>query len=283
MKNNSFVLLLTGVCFFFSTALFAQASWGIGSFKVTKFDFSVGQESDQVNGLDYNYFVDKVVSRTTHCPVADMPDPDEQEAQLNTLNFANSTAVASNSSNLSINVGMTMQSEKFPFLEWRNSIAVKPRTEEVTYLNNSAYRGNYLNIESTHTELAVESALLFKLQATRFLNLYVGAGTNLGLTHFDETCVTTSELSAGDTFSFRSDNTSLVALENADSFSECYVTDPLIIQRAFAQAGLGVVISERVELGMDVKYGAGFRTDLMTPLNSTTLVATNFNVSYILN
>lgn len=286
MKNNNTILLLAGVCFLFSSALSAQASWGIGSFKVTKFDFSVGQESDQVNGLDYNYFVDKVVSRTTHCPVASMPlNPEEQQAQLNSLNFGNSSAVSSSSRNSTINIGMTFQSEKFSFLEWRNAIAIKPRKEEVSYLNNSTYRGDYTNIESSHTELAVESALLFRLPVTSFFNLYLGAGTNLGITHFDETCVSTSSFSSNDTYRFGADNQLNVPYDQSTfgaDFSECYVTDALFIQRAFAQAGAGFVIFDRVELGFDIRYGAGLRTDFMTPLNTTKLVATNFNLSYIL-
>lgn len=287
MKKTNNFLLLTGVCFFLSTALSAQANWGIGSFKVTKFDVSVGIESDQVNDLDYNYYVDKVISRTTHCPVESMPlNPIEQEAQLNSLNFANSTMISNRSTNPSFNAGITMQSEKFPFLEWRNAISIKPRTEELSYQNNSAYGGDYLNIRSSHTELAVESALLFRLQVSSFFNLYLGAGTNLGVTHFDETCVTTAQSSTDDAFSFRANNnTGTLPFDGpmtSEGFSECYVTDPLLIQRAFAQLGAGFIVFDRVELGFDVRYGAGLRTDFITPLNSSTLIATNFNLSYIL-
>lgn len=286
MKN---VIASTFLFVLFTVSLTAQSNWRIGSLKITKFDFSVGHETEKVDNYDYNYFADHIVNSAAHCSVGSeaIMLQEAQRANLNQLNFATSELESSSVQNLSINIGITLQPERLSFLEWRNALSVKPRVEAMTYHNNSSYEGNYMNIRSTNTELAIESAMLIRLPVLSFLNIYGGVGTNLGITHFDETCIYTSQNVANDEISLRN-NTELSnelpedGFGLANGYSECFTPEPQLAQRVFAQLGTGIVIS-RFELGFDVKYGAGYRMVPMSSNHKTNLVSTNFNLRYILN
>ena len=53
-------------------------------------------------------------------------------------------------------------------------------------------------------------------------------------------------------------------------------------QRIFGQIGLGIIIFKRVELGIDLKQGYGYRADFGSSIDGTHIVATNLNLRYIL-
>lgn len=282
MKKINISLLCLALCSLFAFTASAQTTayetqnmgWHIGKFKIKKLDFSLGYESDYITNMDYRFFVEQM--------------PDVQQARLDELNFEVSEVESGICENPSINVGITLQPEKYPFLEWRSALAVKPnRVDAMTYYNNSHYEGNYMNISGTHAEFAVESAMIVKLPVLSFFNLYMGAGTNIGVTTSNQTCVFTSlDLTAED-ISFRNINEINEGVPagrfgSGDGYSECFDTGSQLNQRVFGQLGAGLIFFDRVEVGFDIKYGIGYRAVPARTIDRTHIVATNLNLRYIL-
>lgn len=252
----------------------AQSNWHIGQFKVKKVDFSLGYETDYINDMDYSFFVGHM--------------DETQQARLSELNFENSDFYAGICENPSINLGLTLVHPALPRLEWRNALAIKPnRVDGISYYNNSDYDGAYITMNGRHAEFTLESAGLFKASILGILNLYGGAGTNIGLTTNNETCVFTSfDLTAND-ISFRNtneinNNVPSGQYGSGDGYHDCFNTGSQINQRVFLQVGAGLVFFKRVELGMDIKYGVGYRADFGHSMDGTQLVAVNLSARYIL-
>lgn len=274
MKSTNTFFLLFGLSFFFLSPLTAQSNLKIGKFKIKKFDFSLGYEADYINDMDYRFFAEQM--------------PDVQQARLDELNFEVSEVESGICENPSINIGITLEPENFEFLEWRNALAVKPnRVDAMTYFNNSGYEGTYLNISGTHAEFAFESALVMKLPVLPFFNLYIGAGTNIGVTTSNETCVFTSlDLTAED-ISYRNINEVNEGVPagrygSGDGYGACFDTGSQLNQRIFGQLGTGIIFFDRVEVGLDMKYGFGYRAVPGRTIDRTHIVATNLNLRYIL-
>jgi hypothetical protein len=273
MKNYTNYLLIATflMC---GTLLTAQSNWSIGKFKVKKIDFSLGYETDYVDGLDYNFFVNQM--------------PVDQRGQLSSLQFQDGNFYSGICENPSINLGLTLVHPSLPNLEWRNNFSFKPnRVDAVTYRNNSDWTGEYASLSGSHTEYAVESAAIFRLPVFKFFNLYGGAGINTGITGNNTTCVFTSFDVTADNINFsnvdqlNADVMSGVYSEDG-GYSECFDTGSQINQRAFLQAGAGLKFFQRVEVGFDLKYGIGYRADFGDSFDQTNIVSTNINLRYIL-
>jgi len=273
MKPHN-ILLLVMLLFFSSNVLIGQSSWYIGKFKVKKIDFSLGYETDYVNGMDYNFFVAQM--------------PEAQQAELSQLNFQDGEFYSGICENPSISLGLTLVHPSLPKLEWRNSLSYKPnRVDAVSYYNVSDYSGEYININGTHTEYAIESAAIFKLPVVRSFNLYGGAGINTGITSNNTTCVFTSHDLSVEDISFRNvnevnDQAMVGQFDDGQGYADCFDTGSQINQRVFLQVGTGFIMFHRLEFGIDLKYGIGYRADFGQTSDRTNLVATNLNLRYIL-
>jgi len=148
-------------------------------------------------------------------------------------------------------------------------------------------RSEYMNITGTHSEYTVESALVYRLPVLSFFNLYGGIGTNLGMTSSNQTCVFSSlDLTATD-ISYRNieevnEGVPAGLYGSGDGYDECFETGTQFNQRVFLQIGTGIKFFQRIEVGLDIKYGYGYRTDIGQTIDGTHIVATNFNIRYIL-
>ncbi len=276
MKLINFLLSFSFSILLVST-LAAQSAYEtetISGFKIKKIDFSFGFESDYINNMDANFFLNQM--------------PDVQQARLDELNFHPEDLESMVCENPSINVGLTLEHSRFKNMEWRNAFAYKPnRVDAITYYNNSDYSGNYVNINGSHAEFTLESALIFRLPVLSFFNLYGGAGTNIGVTSNNLTCVYTSlDLTAAD-ISFSNINEVNEGVPagiygSGDGYADCFNTGAQLNQRVFLQVGTGIKFFQRVEVGFDIKYGYGYRADVGNSIDGTNIVATNFNLRYIL-
>lgn len=278
MKNINFLLSMC-ICLISSSLLLSQSAYegkkiSTSKLKIKKIDFSFGFESDYIRDMDANFFLNQM--------------PDVQQARLDELNFEARDLESMICENPSINIGLTLVNPKFKNIEWRNALAFKPdRVDAITYYNNSRYDGNFVTINSTHAEFTLESALIYKLPVLSFFNLYGGIGTNLGVTSNNNTCVFTSlDLTATD-ISYTNVDEVMEGVPagrygSGDGYNECFNTGSQLNQRIFLQVGTGIKFFQRVEIGFDLKYGYGYRADLGNSIDNTHIVATNFNLRYIL-
>jgi len=277
MKNFNFLFTLL---LFSTSSILAQSAYEgatrgkIGSFEIKKVDFSFGYETDYINGMDAQFFLGQMA--------------DVQQARLDEFDFVPLDITTMSCENPSLNLGVTLEHPRLKNVEWRNAFSYKPnRVDAITYWNRSSYDGNYININSTHAEYALESALVYRLPVFAGLNLYGGIGTNLGLTSNNHTCVFTSLDLTADDISFRnvneiSNQVPAGIYGSGDGYSDCFNTGTQLNQRIFLQTGFGLVFLRRIEIGLDVKYGYGYRADFGNSINGTNIVSTNVNIRYLL-
>ena len=158
MKNYNFLSLLV-ITFSLATLLNGQSAYEaptsnlkLGQFKIKKFDFSIGYESDMIAGIDADYFIAQL--------------SDVQQASLTGYDFSPNWSETTICENPSINVGITLVHPSYQRLEWRAALSFKPnRADGVRYSAPSpnGQQESYLSINGTHSELAVENALIYKL------------------------------------------------------------------------------------------------------------------------
>jgi len=274
MNTLNKLLLLSGILFFTISTATAQDIEAPGGFKISKIDFSLGYETDYINEMDYQFFVNHL--------------GDAQQARIQDLNFDPGYFYSAVCENPSINVGLTLEHPKLKNIEWRNAFAYKPnRVDAISYYNHSDYGGEYININATHAEFTLESAMLYRASIYNRLNFYGGVGTNLGVTSPNETCIFTSlDLTAGDiSYSNVNEVNNQVPsgiYGSGDGYADCFNTGMQMNQRVFLQGGVGLVFFKRIEFGLDFKYGVGYRADFGQSIDGTQIVSTNVNIRYLL-
>ena len=274
MINTNRLYLTFGLLLATLSLVTAQSVDNPSGFRISKIDFSLGYETDYVNDMDYQFFVNQM--------------PEGQQARVQDLNFNPGSFYSGICENPSINVGLTLEHSKLKNIEWRNAIAYKPnRVDALTYYNDSGYGGDYINISATHAEFTLESALIGRLSIFNRLNLYAGVGTNLGVTSPNETCVfTTLDLTTADiSYANAGDLSNQVPdgiWGSGEGYHDCFSTGMQLNQRVFLQGGVGIVLFQRVEFGLDLKYGVGYRADIGNSIDRTNIVSTNVSVRYLL-
>ncbi len=239
-----------------------------GGFKIKSVDFSTGTDSDMVMDLNSSYFIDQLSS--------------SQQASLRNLDFNSFSAFSGTCENPSISVGVTLVHPKASLFEWRNLVSYKPNRIDAINLRTD---NDFLDISSTHTEIAAESAILLVIPNVPIVNIYIGAGTNLGVTTSNTTCVFTTADLDSDNSAFGTNETSnqvpAGSFGSGDGYHhECFDTGSQINQRLFLQVGFGAEIWKRVEIGLDLKYGIGYRADIGNSIRGTNLNSTNFILRY---
>jgi hypothetical protein len=269
MKN----LLIPFFALLFISSVSAQSSFNIGSFKVKKIDFRLGYETDMVDDLDAHYFVDQM--------------PEGEIGRFSTLDLSPSNLNGGICENPSIELGFTLLHAKLPNVEWRNSFAFKAnRRDAVNYfLPENDF---YLNFSSRHNEYTLESSLMYTLPVFKFFNLYGGVGTQLGLVPTNELCYYAYGSSIADEDTRTSidqfNNTAAVVSTNSfDHHGNCEDTGAQLNQRVFLQGGVGLLFFQKIEVGVDMKYGYGYRLDIGADAVGTKHVATSLSLRYILN
>jgi len=268
MRKISLILLLFAAAF----SINAQSTFKIGAFTVKKVDVSFGYETDMVNNLSYQYFVNQM-------PIA-------SQGLFKSADFNPSSLYGGICENPSISLGLTLLHPALPNFEWRNSLALKDeRVDAVSYYSPDFYDGEYVTFDSRHDEFTLESSLIYKLPVTKFFNLYGGAGMNIGIVPKNETCVFASLDFNTDDLSFSNvqEINQSVMTEDYGYYSECYSTGAQLNHRVFLQGGFGLKFFNKIELGVDLRYGYGYRAEPGTQVIGTNLISSNLNVRYILN
>jgi len=256
----------------FIVQLNAQKTFNIGSFTVKKIDVRLGYETDMVNGLDYSYFVNQM--------------PIEHQGLFSSADFNPTTLYGGICENPSLELGLTLIHDNLPNFEWRNSLAYKQdRVDAVTYYSNDFFDSRYVNFDSRHDEYTLESSLVYKLPIFSFFNLYGGIGTNIGLVPQSETCVFASLDFNVDGLGYQNieEVNQTVMADNYPFYGDCYETGAQLNQRVFLQAGAGLKFFNKIEVGMDFKYGHGYRADFKNDVIGTNIISSNLTLRYILN
>jgi len=148
-----------------------------------------------------------------------------------------------------------------PKVELHTSLlVVANRYDGLTFYGESLSRyDNYLTMNSWGNEIALDVALVRRLEAGPFA-LHVGVGGNTGYS-FLNTIDITGTLQAESSIS--SLKSSGIGRLNSSDYGDFHIYDVEvgdgITQRVYGQLGWSVTIAKRVEIGMEGRWGYGYR------------------------
>lgn len=277
------IFLLLSFTFLF-ISLSAQNGKYLGPFKIKKVDLMLGKDSDRIDNFDPSYFTDQLESN--------------DEFAIDQVNFQNQDLITATCENPHFRFGLTLEIPNMERLEWRNAINWMPnRIDEITYYEDNSdayfeefgnlddYRSTYLFLNHSQSEIALESAVLYKIVDKNKFKVYGGAGSNAGIAYNNNISVYGSNIGQIEGVDLRNEEEL-----NSDPLDHDFyfysnndqASPNQFNHRLFAQAGASVILWKRLELGVDFRRGIGYRTAQNLPAQFTKLISTGLSARFIL-
>ncbi len=255
MKNA----LLSTSFLFICTIMFSQG-YKMGSFKVSKVNFSMGSDRDMLRGMSYSYFADQI--------------PLDKDFAFRDNEFDNEDIASMYCENHLIALGFTLKHDKFEHLEWRNTIiSMEERGDGVTY----TLPEGEVHFSSTQNEYGLESMVLYARDLPLGFKLYGGLGTNLGISVDNVICV-----DGGAYVEDGTRGTDGTLIREYKSIDACFDASNMFNQRILSEVGLAWAFRNAYEIGLNVRNGVGYRKGGGT-FSGTDLESVNVSFAYYLN
>ena len=193
--------------------------------------------------------------------------------------------------NPNLRMDVALQPRFMPNAEWRfAAVLIANRIDAVSYRPRDWSAGNYtyLNVSEYSNEAALESSMLWRVPTRgTFLRIYGGGGTNLGASfgssvHVDGT-MNTNVGDLSNQFGGRGDAEDIY--NNAEATYEWFSENHYDVResfnhRVFAQAGIGFNFFRRLEVGLEGRWGYGYRLVGGSPAQFTNLRSLGFSARW---
>ncbi len=258
----SIVLLLT------SLQIISAQDTGL---RVSKINFSLGNDFDRINGLNYEYFTKQI--------------PGSESSKFQGFDFEDRDMEGGVCENPHYRLGLSLEHSKFKNFELQTNMVYMPNRVDAVSYNNNYFDWNdaqYLNFYSTQNELALEASLLYKVPVLKAFHLYGGIGTNVGFTFGNTLCIDASPGLIIDEITPRNVNEILDDVQNNQNpYMECFEPNSTFNQRLFAQVGFGATLFKRVELSLMIRRGVGYRAQADNSVQATHLISSSIGASYL--
>lgn len=234
--------------------------------KIKKFGISLGQDWDMLPGLSTDMLL-----RKTDKVTAENIQP--------FLNSAYSYQSSGFCENNNVRVSLVFEPQRWKNVELHTSgVFLYDRNDGLHFYDYNDDRTSNLSFTLHGSEIDMETVLLKKVPVfgfldKKFLNLYGGIGTNIGYQFGNYISLSSYTSTRPD----RDRNN--WETEYAHSYDN--INDG-VSARVFAQAGLGLTLFRRVEIGFEARYGAGLRHYFMTDTDFTNLHSVAFSAKYVL-
>lgn len=231
----------------------------VGKFPVKAFYFSYGNDQDLLSSMDNEYF-----QRMAKRP----------NANLEAMSFRDVDIESMICENPNLELGLVLELPRRMELSL-GVTAIFNRVDALSYnwrRNGNADYGNinYMNFSTYADEFGVEASLLKRLELTFWknrlnnspINLYVGAGTNVGLIVNNELYAYGSQNYTVESYSYNNyTNLRSDVANNPDYeyYNERVDLKGGFTQRIYGEAAIGFTLIRRVEVGLQGKYGYGYR------------------------
>lgn len=251
---------------------------------------SISHDRDLLSSMDNAYFTDAMKKKSDNSVLTEKIS----DAQVESMVCENP--------NINLNIVLELPQK----LEWSLGVnAIVGRYDALSYksTSDSNWGYNYANFSTTADEYGIETALIKRISLSAHrnklgnspINLYVGAGTNIGAIVNNKLYAYGSEESMVESFSYT--NTSALRSEAIEStqmpeyessiffqgFGEEAKLNSGFSQRVYGQVGLGFTIARRFELGLQGKYGIGYRIIKGADTKKTTLESIGLSMKWLLN
>jgi hypothetical protein len=147
-----------------------------------------------------------------------------------------------------------------------------------------SYHGgdHYLNFMSYTNEVSVGATYLKHATLLKTLRVYGGLGTNVGYGFGHDLWIDGDiNMNADNTGILNTGTDAPVVTDPLDGFTHHYEEGPnSISQRLFLQGGLALRLFDRVELGLNYRYGVGYRYHVGASPVGTNLHSAGFTIMY---
>jgi len=258
MKSR--ILLL--FCIAISTLLSAQSTGVPTKFKLKKIGITFGIEEDMINGLDYNYLVATAKGNPG--------------AELAGMDFSQDYFSGGVCENPHIRITAALEVPGMRNTELNVALlGIFNRLDGSFYESNGQMENEfeYVGVSSIGNEIALESSLVKRKTFKKFLNVYGGGGINLGYNFGGNLFANGMRQNTVDQNTSRplGDIVNGEFPTDENYFNESYQLKDGISNRAFLQAGVGFVLFRRFEIGLDFRYGIGYRATFDAPTKRTNL------------
>ncbi len=284
---------------FLLSSLFVLATISLGAQgtflgqPIKSVSLSLSHDRDLLSSMDNAYFTDAMKTKSNNSVLTEK----FSDAQVESMVCENPA--------LSLNIVLELPRK----LEWTVGVnAIVSRYDALSYKSTSNsnwddnWGYNYANFSTTADEYGIETALIKRISLTPFrnrlgnspINLYVGAGTNLGAIVNNKLYAYGSSSSMVEYFGYT--NTGALRTEAIEStqmpeyessvFYEDFGGEVKLnggfSQRIYGQLGIGFTIARRLELGLQGKYGAGYRVIKGADTKKTTLESIGLTMKWLL-
>jgi len=163
--------------------------------------------------------------------------------------------------------------------EVRLSMSYIPnRVDMLSYYNDE----HYVNVSSYNDELSVGLSYLKYVNLGKAFRLYGGVGTNLGLIYNHRLYLDGDfDMSTEDVGILNTGSDAIPEFDQNDGYVYEQESGPNgISQRIFLQGGAALRIANRVELGLNVNYGIGYRYFQNNLIRGTNLIGAGLSIGY---
>ncbi len=269
------------LCLFLASfSLFAQQlnpSSSLGKWKITKFGVSAGTDRDMVQGMDPEHFVQQIQG--------------EAPTLYDDLTFDGSFSDSYICENPTIRLNLTFLPNPEKNFEVNfAAFGVWDRIDEAVYYTGDSpwsynAEGPYLRFSSISNAVGLEGTASFFKPIGNWMRLYVGGGTQLEYSFNRDMYIEGRNviLSEENVVLASNDNNAFGNFESLEAEYGNYQLRNSFNQRLYAQVGLSFIWFRRLETGISMRGGFGYRAVSDAPVGLTRLESVSLNANWMLH
>lgn len=278
---NSNYLVLSIICLFLTTTSFAGGGIGFKNLKLKKVGIHYGAEQDLTMGnkMSHQYFSSIVKdARITSDIASDVH-----------ANYYKHSGVCENP-HLQVDLAFKLPN---PNRELQFQLmSIFNRVDGISYNRASEATGpEFLNYDLYSSEFALQANYAFKKELNIIknvlgINFYGLGGANIGYQFNNELFVSGStdlrDRQLGVRMLADGIDNARIDFDSVESFQNNYNASNAINQRAYVGGGIGVVFFNRLEVGMNGKFGYGYRYHFSNDFATTNIRSFDFSAKWVL-
>lgn len=260
LKNFKAIFTLAILAFSF-TNINAQAL-----FNMQNISASMGMEQEILRGLSAKSITDQVRG--------------ELNLDYDNMEFGKDDIYSMACENPTFRIGGTIPVKGNGLSLYLGANAIWDRYDGAFYQSGQGEDRSTLHFESWSNEVSLEASLLKKIKLPLF-NVYLGAGTNVGYSFGGVANISGTNVKMTEAGDIKKGESPGEVMTTIEQFHDNYDLKNSIHQRVFLQGGIGLRLFNFVELGLEGKFGYGYRLTRGTKVQGTELTSLGANVKLL--
>ena len=257
-------IVLLCLCSLFVFSLSAQL-------RISKVTIQNHSETDHINDMGFDFFHEQL--------------PSDHGIDFSQGQFTDEFVQSMHCDNGGLGLELTLDHPSFNHWEWRiGAFYITDKIDAISFDNTmSEDFGNYITLNSSFDEIGLQTAFV-ATHSWKFIQLYGGMGMHASQSFNNELCVFGSDDTTAEDISFRNvaEVRSSIKEEDYAFMSKCFETEHHFSAHMYFIGGVGFQIKKKVELGLELYLGPGFRIAGGDDTDGTTLSGAQIRAGYIL-